>query len=129
MLACLGCLGLFWSVHECIRALRGIWECFLLNSHQFPWCTNKSTNIFQKTWRFQKSQISKCPIVTVILSYREALGEVSKLRYKSLLYFSSKRSYCTTKHLNFGSHLCNPGSEASSVGLPRHLCLLCQHCL
>ena len=40
------------------------------------------------------SQISKCPRVTVILSYQEASGEVSKLRYKSLLYFSSKRSYC-----------------------------------
>ena len=31
----------------------------------------------------------------VILSYWEASGEVSKLRYKSLLYFSSKRSYCS----------------------------------
>ena len=41
------------------------------------------------------SQISKCPKVTVILSYWEASGEVSKLRYKSLLYFSSKRSYCS----------------------------------
>ena len=40
------------------------------------------------------SQISKCPKVKVILSYWEALGEVSKLRYKSLLYFSSNGSYC-----------------------------------
>ena len=40
------------------------------------------------------SQISKCPKVTVILSYWEASGEVSKLRYESLLYSSSKRSYC-----------------------------------
>ena len=43
---------------------------------------------------FQISQISKCPKVTVILSHWEALGEVSKLRYKSLLYFSSNGSYC-----------------------------------
>ena len=41
------------------------------------------------------SQISKCPKVTVILSYWEALGEVSKLRYKRLLYCASVGSYCT----------------------------------
>ena len=40
------------------------------------------------------SQISKCPRVTVILSYWEASGEVSKLRYKSLLYCVSVGSYC-----------------------------------
>ena len=40
------------------------------------------------------SQISKCPKVTVILSYWEASGEVSKLRYKSLLYCASVGSYC-----------------------------------
>ena len=40
------------------------------------------------------SQISKCPNVTVVLTYLEASGEVSELRYKSLLYCSSKRSYC-----------------------------------
>ena len=79
-----------------MHALRGIWECVLPNSHQFPWSTNKSTDIFQKTWRFQMSQISKCPRVTVILSYWEASYEVSKLRYNNLLYFSSKRSYCIT---------------------------------
>ena len=47
------------------------------------------------------SQISKCPKVTVILSYWEALGEVSKLRYKSLLYFSSNGSYCNCDHDHF----------------------------
>ena len=41
------------------------------------------------------SQISKCPKVTVILSYWEASGEVSKLRYKSLLYCTSVGSYCS----------------------------------
>ena len=41
------------------------------------------------------SQISKCPKVTVVLTYWEASGDVSELRYKSLLYFSSKRSYWT----------------------------------
>ena len=40
------------------------------------------------------SYISKCPRVTVVLSYWEASGEVSKLSYKSLLFDSSKRSYC-----------------------------------
>ena len=103
MWACLGCLGLFWSVQGCfwgvggcICALRGIWKWFLLNSYQFKWCTNKSTDILQKTWRFQISKISKCPKVTVILSYWEASGEVSKPRYKSLLYFSSNGLYCIT---------------------------------
>ena len=38
------------------------------------------------------SQISKCPKGTVILTYWEASGEVSELRYKSLLFFSSKRN-------------------------------------
>ena len=41
--------GVFGGVGWCICALRGIWKCFLLNSHQYPWCTNKSTDIFQKT--------------------------------------------------------------------------------
>ena len=35
------------------------------------------------------SQISKCPKITVVLSYWEALGEVSELSYKSLLYSTS----------------------------------------
>ena len=86
--------GCFGGVGGCIRALRVIWECFLLNSHQYTWCTYKSTDIFQKTWESQMSQISKCPKVTVVLTYWEALGDVSELRYKSLLCFSSKRSYC-----------------------------------
>ena len=54
----------------------------------------KNLDIFQYTWRSQMSQIVKCPKVTVILSYWEASGEVSKLRYKCLLYFSSNGSYC-----------------------------------
>ena len=41
------------------------------------------------------SQMSKCPKVTVILSYWEASEEVSKLRYKSLLYCASVGSYCS----------------------------------
>ena len=41
------------------------------------------------------SQISKCLRVTVVLSYWEASGEVSELSYKSLLFDSSKRSYCS----------------------------------
>ena len=41
-------------------------------------------------------QISKCPRVTVVLSYFEASGEVSKLSYKSLLFDSSRRSYCSS---------------------------------
>ena len=69
--------GCFGGVGGCIRALRVIWECFLLNSHQYTWCTYKSTDIFQKTWRSQMSQISKCPKVTVVLTYWEASGDVS----------------------------------------------------
>ena len=42
------------------------------------------------------SQIPKCYKVTVVLSYWEALGEVSQLSYKSLLFISSKRSYCSS---------------------------------
>ena len=41
------------------------------------------------------SQLSKCPILRVVLGYWEALGEVSELRYKNLLYSISQRSYCT----------------------------------
>ena len=40
------------------------------------------------------SQISKCPNVTVVLTYWEASGEVSELSYKSLLYSISVGSYC-----------------------------------
>ena len=40
------------------------------------------------------SQIKKCYKVTVVLTYWEASGEVSELSYKSLLFISSKRSYC-----------------------------------
>ena len=43
------------------------------------------------------SQISKCPKLRVVLGYWEALGEVSELRYKNLLYSSSKRSYCINR--------------------------------
>ena len=39
----------------------------------------KSTDIFQKTWRSQIFQISKCPKVTVISTYGEDSGEISKL--------------------------------------------------
>ena len=42
------------------------------------------------------SHISKCPNVTDVLTYWEALGEVSEPSYKSLLYFSSIGSYCIT---------------------------------
>ena len=47
------------------------------------------------------SQISKCPRVTVVLSYWEASGEVSKLSYKSLLFDSSRRSYCIKSEIAF----------------------------
>ena len=40
------------------------------------------------------SQISKCPNITVILTYWEPSREVSELRYKSLLFDSSRCSYC-----------------------------------
>ena len=43
------------------------------------------------------SQISKCPIAVVVLTYWEALGEVSEPSYKSLLYSTSVGSYCTLK--------------------------------
>ena len=42
------------------------------------------------------SQISKCPKVADVLSYWEASEEVSEPCCKSLLYFSSNGSYCTT---------------------------------
>ena len=40
-------------------------------------------------------QKRKCYKVTVVLTYWEASGEVSELSYTSLLFISSKRSYCT----------------------------------
>ena len=67
---------------------------FLLKSHLYKWCTYKITDIFQKTWRSQMSQISKCPNITVILTYWEPSREVSELRYKTLLFDSSRWSYC-----------------------------------
>ena len=41
------------------------------------------------------SQISKCPNMRAVLTYWEALRDVSELSYKSLLYFSSNGSYCS----------------------------------
>ena len=43
------------------------------------------------------SQISKCPKLRVVLGYWEALGEVSELSYKSLLYSTSIGSYCSVE--------------------------------
>ena len=54
----------------------------------------KITDIFLKTRRSQMGQMSKCPNITIVLIYWELSGEVSELRYKSLLYFSSTWSYC-----------------------------------
>ena len=45
------------------------------------------------------TQISKCPKVTVVLTYWEASGEVSERSYKSLLYSTSVGSYCIIKLL------------------------------
>ena len=45
--------------------------------------------------RSEVSQISKCPNIKVILTYWEPSREVSELRYKSLLFDSSRWSYCT----------------------------------
>ena len=45
------------------------------------------------------SQITKCPNVTVVLTYWEASVEVSELSYKSLLYSISVGSYCSTELL------------------------------
>ena len=42
------------------------------------------------------SQISKCPNVTVVLTYWEASGEVSEPSYESLLYSISVGSYCNS---------------------------------
>ena len=41
-------------------------------------------------------QISKCPNMRVVLTYWEALRDVSELSFKSLLYFSSNGLYCIT---------------------------------
>ena len=63
------------------------------------------------------SQISKCPKVTVVLTYWEASGDVSELGYKSLLYCSSKRSYCIGLtgaqifHVNSGGEKLSPESH------------------
>ena len=69
---------------------------FSFNILQFKAITNGILDIFQKTSTSQMSQISKCPKVADVLSYWEASGEVSELSYKSLLYFSSNGSYCST---------------------------------
>ena len=68
------------------------------------------------------SQISKCPKLRVVSGYWEALGEVSELRYKNLLYISSKRSYCSkvstsTDLVTCFKANCNMNSASSSIGL------------
>ena len=90
-----GCLGVSGGVGRCWRGPKGgVWQSFPLNFLQFQKVTNDILDIFQWTLRSQMSQISKCPKLRVVLGYWEALGEVSELRYKNLLYSSSKRSYC-----------------------------------
>ena len=89
------------------------------------------------------SQISKCPRVTVILSYWEASGEVSKLRYKSLLYCASVGSYCSnaflvkktqTRFLNtrpqpaFGRRAQNGSSGGAQSGSCKNLMPLLRAC-
>ena len=96
------CLGMSRGVWGCQGELEGVgggpkggvWQSFPLNFLQFQKVTNDILDIFQWTLRSQMSQISKCPTLRVVLGYWEALGEVSELRYKNLLYSSSKRSYC-----------------------------------
>ena len=60
------------------------------------------------------SQISKCPKLRVVLGYWEALGEVSELRYKNLLYSSSQRSYCRTQLIRMRIH-----EEEKSISFSR----------
>ena len=48
--------GCFGGVGRCIQALRVIWECFLLNSHQYTWCPYKSTDIFLDVSNIEMSQ-------------------------------------------------------------------------
>ena len=51
------------------------------------------------------SQITKCPNVTVVLTYWEASVEVSELSYKSLLYSISVGSYCSLRAVFLMFHL------------------------
>ena len=84
---CLWCLELFWSVQGflggvegCIRALRGI-----SIPTNFLGALIKAPTFSRRPGGSRSLKYLK---VTVILSLgkpREALGEVSKLRYKSLL--------------------------------------------
>ena len=66
------------------------------------------------------SQISKCPNVTVVLTYWEASRDVSELSYKSLLYSTSVGSYCKTCMVSTMSVMmadrssCSPGSTDKS---------------
>ena len=80
------------------------------------------------------SQISKCPKITVVLSYWEALGEVSELSYKSLLYSTSIGSYCRVIHIlgkipkkYFGGvpQKASPTATPPSVKYCKLFCYLC----
>ena len=84
-LGCLGlvfyCLGVFWGLLEGVSVLSEVsGSAFYSNLIYINCALIKS----------QMSQISKYPNITVILTYWEPLGEVSELRYKSLLYSSSR---------------------------------------
>ena len=96
------CVGIFEGLQGVFEGVRGAQDGLVVFSPsisskflEFYEVAYKNLDIFQYTWRSQMSQIVKCPKVTVILSYWEASGEVSKLRYKCLLYFSSNGSYCS----------------------------------
>ena len=98
-----GYLGISEGVWGCLRGVGGcrwaeggVWQSFPFNFLQFQEVTNEILDILQQTRRSQMSHISKCPNVTDVLTYWEALGEVSEPSYKSLLYFSSIGSYCIT---------------------------------
>ena len=66
------------------EAQGGVWYYFTFNFLKFQEVTNQILDIFKLAWRFQVSQISKCPNITVILTYWEPSREVSKRRYISV---------------------------------------------
>ena len=106
--------GVFWvsrGVLGVLEGVSGLWESsrsvfysIPINIHGAP---IKALTFSKRREDPRCLKYQNFPEVMVVLTYWEASGEFSELRYKILLYFSSKRSYCRcTSLIWFTSFTC-----------------------